>query len=97
MVEENGATRWPGIKKVGPLGQLREAVQAGEVGVVYVYTADRLSSNLRNWLTLREEFASAGAELRVIWGSSDDVAGDRLPNGTRSGLYGYEHDKVSEV
>ena len=53
------------------LNQLRRAVQAGEVGVVYVYSLDRLSRSLNQLALLHEEFASAGVEIRFVQGSFD--------------------------
>ena len=79
------------------LGQLRRAVQAGEVGLVYVDSADRLSRNPRHLMLLREEFASAGADLRFVRSSSDDAPKGRLPNGAGTCIYGYTYDKVDNV
>ena len=51
------------------LGRLREAVQAGKVRAVYVYSPYRLSRNFRHLVLLGEEFASAGVELRFVQGA----------------------------
>lgn len=53
------------------LTQLRRAVQAGEVGLVYVYSLDRLSRDPKHLMLLYEEFASAGVEIRFVQGSFD--------------------------
>ena len=66
------------------LNQLRRAVQAGEVGVVYIYSPDRLSRSLAHLVLLHEEFASAGVEIRFVQGSFDDDLRDLL-----SGLLAY--------
>ena len=67
--------------------QLRQAVQAGEVGVVYVCAPNRLSRNPLHLLSLREEFGSAGADLRCVRGRSDDAPKGGLPNGTGLGSF----------
>ncbi len=59
------------------LDQLRRAVQAGEVSVVYVYSPDRLSRSLEHLVLLRAEFASAGVEIRFVEGSFDTNFHDR--------------------
>ena len=51
------------------LNQLRRAVQAGEVGVVYARSPDRLSRSIKHFALLQEEFASAGVEIRYVEGS----------------------------
>ena len=90
--------QWSGADLDRPLlDELRQAVQAGKVGVVYVYSVDRLSRSLRHLMSLRKEFASAGAVLRFVRGFSDDTPKGRLPNGTGTGIYGYTHDKVDNV
>ena len=53
------------------LGQLREAVAAGEVAVVVVYALDRLSRSQRDTLALLDEFAEAGAGLAAASQSFD--------------------------
>ena len=67
------------------LNQLRRAVQAGEVGVLYIRSLDRLSRNSQHLLALRHEFASAGVELRFVWHTPSDTG---LPG---RALYGYEY------
>ena len=67
------------------LNRLRRVVQAGEVGVLYIRSLDRLSRNSQHLLALRHEFASAGVELRIVWGTARDTG---LPGRT---LYGYEY------
>lgn len=53
------------------LSELREAVQAGKVGVVVVYALDRLSRSQRDTLSLLEEFEQAGAGLAAASQSFD--------------------------
>ena len=60
------------------LNQLRRAVQAGEVGVLYVRSPDRLSRSIANFALLREEFASAGVEIRFVEGPGDTDLRDLL-------------------
>ncbi len=79
------------------LAQLRQAVQAGEVGVVYVCAPNRLSRNPLHLLSLREEFASAGADLRCVRGRSDDAPKGGLPNGTGLGIFRCRRHKVDKV
>ena len=76
QAEEDGAPvdlaqvsqeRWTGANLDRPLlGQLRQAVQTGEVSVLYVYSPDRLSRNPLHLVRLFEEFASAGVEVRFV-------------------------------
>ncbi len=61
------------------LNQLRRAVQAGEVGVVYVCSPDRLLRSLHQLALLHEEFASAGVEIRFVRGSFDTNFRGRFP------------------
>jgi site-specific DNA recombinase len=60
------------------LNQLRRAVRAGEVGVVYAYSLDRLSRSLRHFMLLLQEFEEAGVELRFVRGFSDESPDHRL-------------------
>ena len=67
------------------LNQLRRAVQAGEVGVVYVDSPDRLSRSLAHLVLLCAEFAAAGVEIRLVWRSLDNDLLDRLSGLVASG------------
>lgn len=123
--------QWSGADINRPvLTLLRQAVQNGEIRVVYAYSPDRLSRDPLHLLTLMEEFASAGVELRFVRGFTEDTPEGRLmmyihgyvgqrerldfmertmrgkmqtarlgrmPNGTGSGLYGYDYDTVNKV
>ena len=60
------------------LNQLRRAVRAGEVGVVYAYSRDRLTRSLRHLMLLIQEFEEAGVELRFVRGFSDKSLYHRL-------------------
>ena len=51
------------------LNQLRRAVQAGDVGVVYVHSPARLSRSRTHFVLLSEEFAAAAVEIRFVRGS----------------------------
>ena len=71
--------QWTGADLDRPLlGNLRQAVQDGEVRVVYVYSPDRLSRNPFHILTLLEEFKEAGVEIRFVRGFTDDTPEGRL-------------------
>ena len=76
------------------LNRLRRAVQAGEVGLVYVRSPDRLSRSREHSVLLHEEFASAGVEIRFVRGSFDTDLRDLLSGWAASGGYGYGHDKA---
>ena len=76
------------------LNQLRRAVQAGEVGVVYVYSPGRLSRSFNQLALLHEEFASAGVEIRFVRGSFDTNLRGRFPGLADPGVYGFAYDKV---
>ncbi len=69
------------------LNQLRRAVQAGEVGVLYVRSPDRLSRSIANFALLREEFASAGVEIRFVEGPGDTDLRDLLSGVVASKTY----------
>ena len=88
--------RWTGANLDRPLlGQLRQAVKAGEVSVLYVYSPDRLSRNPLHLVRLFEEFASAGVEALCVGPLS---TAPRAVVPTRlAPAFGYEHDKVGEV
>ena len=55
------------------LDQLRRGVQSSEVGAVYARSPDRLASDPRHLLALRQEFEAAGADLRFVQDASDDT------------------------
>jgi site-specific DNA recombinase len=60
------------------LNKLRTAVQAGEVGVLYIHSVGRLSRSFAHFVLLYEEFAAVGVEIRFVGGSFDNNLGDRL-------------------
>lgn len=71
--------QWTGADISRPvLTLLRQAVQNGEIRVVYAYSPDRLSRDPLHLLTLMEEFASAGVELRFVRGFTEDTPEGRL-------------------
>ena len=79
------------------LCQLRQATQAGEVGVVYVHSPERLSCDPQHFILLHQEFAFAGVELRFVKGFSSDNRDDRVCGGAAPGVYGYDYDEVEGV
>ncbi|MCY4557978.1 MAG: recombinase family protein [Chloroflexi bacterium] len=82
-----------GLDRPG-LTHLRQAVQAGEVGLVYVSSSERLSCVPEHRVLLYEEFAAAGVEIRFVQGSFDDHRRSRLSGLVASGVSGYAHDKA---
>lgn len=75
------------------LNQLRRAVQAGEVGVLYVYSRSRLSRHRIRFALLYQEFVSAGVEIRFVQDAIDNHRRGRLSGSVSSGVSGYAHDK----
>ena len=78
------------------LDQLRRAVQAGEVGVVYVYSPDRLSRSLEHLVLLHEECASADVEIRFVRGCFGPQLRDLLSRLVAYGGSRYAYDEVEE-
>ena len=76
------------------LNQLRQAVQADEVGVLYARDPDRLTRSLNHLALLHEEFAAAGVEIRFVRGSFDTNFRGRFPVLAYPGVYGFAFDKV---
>jgi site-specific DNA recombinase len=78
------------------LARLREAVRAGMVGAVVIYSLDRLSRKVVHQLLLLEEFERAGVEVLFV-----DAPADSSPEGRMllqiKGLFGeYEREKIRE-
>ena len=69
------------------MNRLRRAVQAGEVGVLYVRSPDRLSRSIANFALLRAEFASAGVEIRFVEGPGDTDLRDLVSGVVASRTY----------
>jgi site-specific DNA recombinase len=78
------------------LERLREAVRAGMVQAVVIYSIDRLSRKVVHQLLLLEEFEKAGVEVLFV-----DAPADSSPEGKMllqiKGLFGeYEREKIRE-
>ena len=76
------------------LNQLRRAVQAGDMGVVYVHSPARLSRSRTHFVLLYEEFAAAGVEIRFVRGSFDNNLLGRLFSLVDSGVGGNAYGKA---
>ena len=76
------------------LNDLRQAVQAGVVGVVYVDSPSRLSRNPRHLVLLCQEFTSAGVEIRLVRGSFDGNPPGSLSGLVASVVSAYAHYKA---
>ena len=76
------------------LNKLRTAVQAGEVGVVYVHSVDRLSRDLVHLALLCNEFADAGVETRFVGDSFDNNLRDRFSGLFATGVDGYAYGEA---
>jgi site-specific DNA recombinase len=78
------------------LANLREAVRAGLVKAVIVYSLDRLSRKLAHQLLLLEEFEKAGAPLLFVDAVNDDTPEGRMFLSIRGAFAEFERTKIAE-
>ena len=79
------------------LHELRRAMQAGEVSLVYVVAPSRLSRKLRHLALLGQEFSAAGVEVRVAKDFNGKTCHSRAFPGADTGVYGCDYNKVKPV
>jgi len=62
----------------GVLRKLVEAVKAGKIHYVFVYTADRLSRDISQWFAVFEEVVQRGGKIITPVGSAADCEFSRI-------------------
>lgn len=78
------------------LTALRDAVRAGQIDVVYVRDADRLSRRVAHQLLLAEEFERAGVRVEFLDSNYQDTPEGRLFFTIRSSIAEYEKEKIRD-
>ena len=79
------------------LDELREMLDRGEINTVIVYTDDRLSRSLINFLVLREEWQSMEVELHYVTrGKSDNTDEGKFMEEIHASIAKLERAKISE-
>ena len=79
------------------LDELREMLDRGEINTVIVYTDDRLSRSLINFLVLREEWQTIGVELHYVTrGKSENTDEGQFMEEIHASIAKLERAKISE-